>query len=76
MSYWKHIGVYAYRRDILLSFTQWPKGNLEQVELLEQLRLVEKGVSIQMVETNHQAIAIDTQEDLDRARLELRLPKE
>jgi 3-deoxy-manno-octulosonate cytidylyltransferase (CMP-KDO synthetase) len=76
MSYWKHIGVYAYRRDILLSFTQWPKGNLEQVELLEQLRLVEKGVSIQMVETNHQAIAIDTQEDLDRARLELRLTKE
>ena len=76
MTYWKHIGVYAYRRDILLSFTQWPKGNLEQVELLEQLRLVEKGVSIQMVETNHQAIAIDTQEDLDRARLELRLPKE
>ena len=76
MSYWKHIGVYAYRRDILLSFTQWPKGNLEQVELLEQLRLVEKGVSIQMVETNHKAIAIDTQEDLDRARLELRLTKE
>jgi 3-deoxy-manno-octulosonate cytidylyltransferase (CMP-KDO synthetase) len=76
MSYWKHIGVYAYRRDILLSFTQWPKGNLEQVELLEQLRLVEKGVPIQMVETNHQAIAIDTQEDLDRARLELRLTKE
>ena len=76
MTYWKHIGVYAYRRDILLSFTQWPKGNLEQVELLEQLRLVEKGVSIQMVQTTHQAIAIDTQEDLDRARLELRLPKE
>jgi 3-deoxy-manno-octulosonate cytidylyltransferase (CMP-KDO synthetase) len=68
MTYWKHIGVYAYRRDLLLAFTQWPKGNLEQVELLEQLRLVEKGVSIQMVETNHQAIAIDTQEDLDRAR--------
>jgi 3-deoxy-manno-octulosonate cytidylyltransferase (CMP-KDO synthetase) len=68
MTYWKHIGVYAYRRDILLSFTQWPKGNLEQVELLEQLRLVEKGVTIQMVETNHQAIAIDTEEDLIYAR--------
>lgn len=70
-SYWKHIGVYAYRREMLLSFTQWPKGYLEQVELLEQLRLVEKGVSIQMVETSHQAIAIDTQEDLDRARVYL-----
>jgi 3-deoxy-manno-octulosonate cytidylyltransferase (CMP-KDO synthetase) len=68
ISYWKHIGVYAYRREMLLSFTQWPKGYLEQVELLEQLRLVEKGVAIQMVETTHQAIAIDTEEDLIYAR--------
>ena len=68
ITYWKHIGVYAYRRDLLLSFTQWPKGSLEQIELLEQLRLVEKGVSIQMVETTHQAIAIDTEEDLIYAR--------
>ena len=71
LSYWKHIGVYAYRREMLISFTQWPKGYLEQVELLEQLRLVEKGVSIQMVVTDHQAIAIDTQEDLERARVYL-----
>jgi 3-deoxy-manno-octulosonate cytidylyltransferase (CMP-KDO synthetase) len=69
LSYWKHIGVYAYKREMLLSFTQWSKGYLEQVEVLEQLRLVENGVSIQMVETIHQAIAIDTQEDLDRARV-------
>jgi 3-deoxy-manno-octulosonate cytidylyltransferase (CMP-KDO synthetase) len=69
LSYWKHIGVYAYRREMLLTFTQWPKGYLEQIEVLEQLRLVEKGISIQMVETIHQAIAIDTQEDLDRARI-------
>ena len=68
ITYWKHIGVYAYRRDLLLSFTQWPKGYLEQIELLEQLRLVERGVSIKMVETTHQAIAIDTEEDLIRAR--------
>jgi 3-deoxy-manno-octulosonate cytidylyltransferase (CMP-KDO synthetase) len=54
---------------MLLTFTQWPKGYLEQIEVLEQLRLVEKGISIQMVETIHQAIAIDTQEDLDRARI-------
>ena len=71
LSYWKHIGVYAYRREMLLTFTQWPKGYLEQIEVLEQLRLVEKGISIQMVETIHQAIAIDTQEDLDRARIYL-----
>lgn len=67
--YWRHIGVYAYRREILQTFTQWPKGHLEQVELLEQLRLVERGIPIQMVETTHLSIAIDNQEDLDRARL-------
>lgn len=69
VGYWKHIGVYAYRRDLLLQFASWPKGSLEQVELLEQLRLLERGIAIRMVETHHQAIAIDTQEDLDRARV-------
>jgi 3-deoxy-manno-octulosonate cytidylyltransferase (CMP-KDO synthetase) len=54
---------------MLQTFTQWPKGHLEQVELLEQLRLVERGIPIQMVETTHLSIAIDTQEDLDSARL-------
>lgn len=68
MGYWKHIGVYAYRRELLLQFTAWPKGTLEQVEMLEQLRLLERGIAIRMVETLHKAIAIDTQEDLDRAR--------
>ncbi|AMQ57463.1 3-deoxy-manno-octulosonate cytidylyltransferase [Algoriphagus sanaruensis] len=66
--YWKHIGVYAYTRELLAEFTTWPKGYLEEVEMLEQLRLIERGVKIKMVETTHQAIAIDTQEDLDRAR--------
>ncbi|GMQ29603.1 3-deoxy-manno-octulosonate cytidylyltransferase [Algoriphagus confluentis] len=66
--YWKHIGVYAYTRELLQEFTSWPKGQLEQIEMLEQLRLVERGVKIKMVETNHQSISIDTQEDLNRAR--------
>jgi 3-deoxy-manno-octulosonate cytidylyltransferase (CMP-KDO synthetase) len=66
--YWKHIGVYAYTRELLQEFTSWPKGNLEQIEMLEQLRLVERGVKIKMVETRHQSISIDTKEDLDRAR--------
>ena len=68
LSYWKHIGVYAYRRELLLQFTSWSKGTLEQIEMLEQLRLLERGVSIQMVETSHQSIAIDTMEDLLKAR--------
>lgn len=68
LTYLKHIGVYAYRRELLLLFTSWSKGNLEQIEMLEQLRLLERGVSIQMVETSHQSIAIDTLEDLVKAR--------
>lgn len=68
VAYWKHIGVYGYRRELLLQFTSWPKGTLEQVEMLEQLRLLERGIAIHMVETSHHAIAIDTLEDLERAR--------
>lgn len=68
LTYWKHIGVYAYRREILLEFTSWPKSFLEQTEMLEQLRLLEKGIKIRMVETVHQAVAIDTAEDLEKAR--------
>ncbi|MFD2037479.1 3-deoxy-manno-octulosonate cytidylyltransferase [Belliella marina] len=65
--YWKHVGIYAYRRETLLEFTTWPKSKLEQIEMLEQLRLLEHGVKIKMVETKHQAIAIDVPEDLEKA---------
>jgi 3-deoxy-manno-octulosonate cytidylyltransferase (CMP-KDO synthetase) len=66
--YWKHIGIYAYRKEILMEFTTWPKSKLEQIEMLEQLRILEKGIKIRMVSTEHQAIAIDTAEDLEIAR--------
>lgn len=68
IEYWKHIGVYGYRVDVLRAFTELPKGNLESIEMLEQLRLLESGYKIRMVETGHQAIAIDTLEDLQKAR--------
>lgn len=68
VSYKKHVGIYAYRREILQEFPSWPKGKLEQIEMLEQLRLLERGIKIRMAETQHQAIAIDTAEDLERAR--------
>ncbi|EAZ82513.1 3-deoxy-manno-octulosonate cytidylyltransferase [Algoriphagus machipongonensis] len=68
LSYWKHIGVYAYRRKALLGFTQMKKSELETLEMLEQLRLLENGVKIRMVETKHHTVAIDTLEDLERAR--------
>lgn len=64
----RHIGVYAYRKSALLAFTSWPTGSLEQTEMLEQLRYVENGVNIRMVETRTSSIGIDTPEDLEVAR--------
>lgn len=69
VAYHKHIGVYAFRKDTLLQFTKWPIGNLEKIESLEQLRYLENGVAIRMVETSEFAIGIDTPEDLERARI-------
>jgi 3-deoxy-manno-octulosonate cytidylyltransferase (CMP-KDO synthetase) len=64
----RHVGVYAYRKQTLLDFTSWPPGVLEQTEMLEQLRYLENGISIRMVETNSSSIGIDTPEDLEKAR--------
>lgn len=68
VTYWKHIGVYAYRKTVLHDYTGLPKSQLESTEMLEQLRLLENGYRIRVVETVHQAIAIDTEEDLEKAR--------
>ena len=68
VSYWKHVGIYAYRREVLSSFTSLPKSELESIEMLEQLRLLENGYRIRMVQTEHQTVAIDTAEDLEKAR--------
>jgi 3-deoxy-manno-octulosonate cytidylyltransferase (CMP-KDO synthetase) len=64
---YRHIGVYAYRKETLLDFTKWPIGMLEKIEMLEQLRYLENGVSIRMVETNEASVGIDTPEDLKKA---------
>lgn len=63
----RHIGVYAYRKSALMAFTQMEKSPMEKAEMLEQLRLLENGIKIKMVESNHQAVSIDTKEDLDKA---------
>lgn len=68
ITYWRHIGVYAYRKKALLQFVQWPVGVLENIEKLEQLRYLENGVAIKMVETLFSGIGIDTPEDLEKAR--------
>ena len=64
---YKHIGVYAYKKDVLFSFTKWPMGRLEKIELLEQLRYLENGIAIRMVQTDEATVGIDTPEDLDKA---------
>ena len=66
--YYKHIGIYAFRKSILMDFTQWETTPLEAVEKLEQLRFLENGVKIKMVLTAESPVSIDTPEDLERAR--------
>jgi 3-deoxy-manno-octulosonate cytidylyltransferase (CMP-KDO synthetase) len=63
---YKHIGLYVYRRDLLLSYSDLPVGPLEQAERLEQLRALENGHSIRVVETEYDSLGVDTPEDLER----------
>ncbi|MDO4881093.1 MAG: 3-deoxy-manno-octulosonate cytidylyltransferase [Capnocytophaga sp.] len=67
--YKKHIGVYAFRKEALLDFYHLPMRGLEASEKLEQLRYLEYGKRIKMIETNKQNIGIDTPEDLEKARI-------
>jgi 3-deoxy-manno-octulosonate cytidylyltransferase (CMP-KDO synthetase) len=66
--YMKHIGIYAFRKAALLDFYRLPMLSLEASEKLEQLRYLEYGKRIKMVETTHGSIGIDTLEDLEKAR--------
>jgi 3-deoxy-manno-octulosonate cytidylyltransferase (CMP-KDO synthetase) len=64
--YFKHIGLYVYQRDFLLNYSLLPVGPLEQAEKLEQLRALENGYSIRVVETEYESLGVDTPEDLER----------
>jgi len=66
--YFQHIGIYAYRKQALLDFYSLPMKSLEASEKLEQLRYLEFGKRIKMVETTHIGIGIDTEADLEKAR--------
>ncbi len=66
--YFQHIGVYAFRKQALMDFYVLPMKSLEASEKLEQLRYLEYGKKIRMIETTHTGIGIDTPEDLERAR--------
>jgi 3-deoxy-manno-octulosonate cytidylyltransferase (CMP-KDO synthetase) len=66
--YRKHTGLYAYRRSFLLEYTRWPPSKLERAEALEQLRALERGVTIRVIEISEPSIGVDTAEDLERVR--------
>ena len=64
----KHTGLYVYRRDVLLEFTKWPSSQLEQIEALEQLRALEHGIKMKVVEACAASTGVDTFADLERVR--------
>jgi 3-deoxy-manno-octulosonate cytidylyltransferase (CMP-KDO synthetase) len=65
--WYKHLGLYCYRREFLRAFPKLPRGPLETSEKLEQLRVLENGYRICVVETEHDSIGVDTEDDLARA---------
>jgi len=65
---YKHIGVYAYTKDFLMTFTRLAQSPLEKIERLEQLRALENGYKIKVVETGFDTISVDTEEDLKEVR--------
>lgn len=65
-AYFKHIGLYVYRRQFLLGYSSLPVGPLERAESLEQLRALENGYRIRVLETAYESLGVDTPEDLER----------
>jgi len=65
--YYKHLGIYAYTKDFLYTFKNLPESSLEEAEKLEQLRVLEAGYKIKVVETQFDSCGVDTEEDLGKA---------
>ena len=74
--YFKHIGLYGYTKDFLFTYKNLPVSNLEKTERLEQLRVLEGGFRIKVIETNFDTVGVDTPEDLERVKLALQKPAE
>jgi len=70
--YYKHVGIYAYRKNALMNFTRWEITPLEAAEKIECLRYLENGIKIKMTLTHESPVSIDTPEDLERAKQFLR----
>ena len=67
-TFYKHIGLYVFRRKLLLEYSSWKESPLEQAEKLEQLRILERGIRIKTALTEFDSIPIDTAEDAERVR--------
>jgi len=66
--YYKHIGLYGYTKDFLFTYRNLPPSSLEKTERLEQLRALEEGFRIKVIETKYDTISVDTPEDLEKVR--------
>jgi len=75
VTYFKHLGFYAYRKAALDAFCAWPESALERSERLEQLRFLDNGIAVHAAETPFDTIGVDTEEDLRRVEAVLRQPK-
>ena len=64
--YFKHLGIYAYRKPVLDKFMSLPESSLERAERLEQLRFLENGIPIYLAETQYDSVGVDTEEDFER----------
>ncbi|MCZ6900653.1 MAG: 3-deoxy-manno-octulosonate cytidylyltransferase, partial [Bacteroidetes bacterium] len=67
--FYKHLGIYAYRFDLLKKYSELEISQLEKSESLEQLRWLDNGYSIQIVETDLETIGVDTPEDLEKIKV-------
>ena len=73
VNHYKHIGLYAYSKDFLFKFSNFAVSDLEKAEKLEQLRALENGCRIKVIETDYETISVDTREDLERVKKRLRI---
>ena len=73
--YYKHIGLYGYTKDFLFTYKNLPVSNLEKIERLEQLRVLEEGFRIKVIETKFDTVGVDTPEDLEKVKLYLKTGK-
>ena len=67
-NYFKHIGIYGYQKDFVIEYSKLPQTKLEISESLEQLRVLENGYKIKVLETNCQIVGVDTQLDLEKVK--------